>query len=84
MHISKATLDALHGAYHVEPADGKSRNSLLAKHGTETFFVTYQSTRTSVDAKSLEVITINKCRLIINKKIVYARARAYDVYGTVW
>ncbi len=40
VHISKTTFDALQGAYNVQPADGKSRNSLLAKYDVETFFVT--------------------------------------------
>ena len=42
MHISKATLDALNGAYKVEPADGMSRSNLLHSRGIETFFVTSQ------------------------------------------
>ena len=40
MHISKATLDALGDTFCVEPANGKSRNSLLESENIETFFIT--------------------------------------------
>ncbi|CAG5118333.1 unnamed protein product, partial [Candidula unifasciata] len=39
VHITKATLDELHGQYEVEPANGASRDSYLQKLGVETFFI---------------------------------------------
>ena len=51
MHISKATLDALGDTFCVEPANGKSRSSILESQKIETFFIT---SRIIVSADQLE------------------------------
>ncbi|GAB1599505.1 uncharacterized protein LOC115219753, partial [Argonauta hians] len=39
VHITKATLDHLHGEYDTEPGYGSDRNSYLRHHNIETFFI---------------------------------------------
>ncbi len=39
VHISKATLKSLRGAYYVEPGNGGTRNTILEEKNIETFFV---------------------------------------------
>uniref|UniRef100_A0A1I7RZD0 adenylate cyclase n=1 Tax=Bursaphelenchus xylophilus TaxID=6326 RepID=A0A1I7RZD0_BURXY len=39
VHITKATLDALNGAFQVEPGNGKERSKYLAEHNVETFLI---------------------------------------------
>lgn len=39
VHISAATLGYLNGAYEVEPADGKARNSSIRDHNVDTYFI---------------------------------------------
>ncbi|XP_066507994.1 adenylate cyclase type 8-like isoform X2 [Hoplias malabaricus] len=39
IHISKAALDCLNGAYEVEAGHGKDRNEFLRKHNIETFLI---------------------------------------------
>uniref|UniRef100_A0A1I7X7D5 adenylate cyclase n=1 Tax=Heterorhabditis bacteriophora TaxID=37862 RepID=A0A1I7X7D5_HETBA len=39
IHITKATLDALNGAYLIEEGKGRERSKYLADHGVETFLV---------------------------------------------
>ena len=39
VHITRATLEYLHGEYEVEDGHGGERNCYLAQHNIETFFV---------------------------------------------
>jgi len=39
IHISKAALDCLNGAYEVEEGHGKDRNDFLRRHNIETFLI---------------------------------------------
>ncbi|CAI9735925.1 adenylate cyclase type 1-like [Octopus vulgaris] len=39
VHITKATLDHLHGEYDTEPGYGSERNSYLRHHNIETYFI---------------------------------------------
>ena len=39
VHITKQTLECLHGEYEVEPGHGGSRNPYLQEHGIETYLV---------------------------------------------
>ena len=50
MHITRATLDALGGAYIVEAADKRPRNTYLDEHGVvETFFIVSRSSDVACD-----------------------------------
>ncbi|XP_064383390.1 adenylate cyclase type 2-like [Halichondria panicea] len=59
VHISQATLDALQGAYNVEPANGKFRNILLEEKNIETFFVTSRVVNIPVTTLDLEEGTVD-------------------------
>ncbi|GFO36851.1 adenylate cyclase, partial [Plakobranchus ocellatus] len=39
VHITRATLDQLHGQYDVEPGNGGERDAYIQKLGVETFFI---------------------------------------------
>ena len=39
VHISRATLEELEGAYEVEAADGEARSKYLKERGIDTFFI---------------------------------------------
>lgn len=39
IHITKATLDALEGAFQVEPGNGGERSAYLREHDVETFLI---------------------------------------------
>ena len=39
VHITKETLDNLHGEYEVEPGEGGERNAVLKEKGIETYLI---------------------------------------------
>lgn len=45
IHITKATLDALDGAFKVEPGNGRERSKYLATHNVETFLIVQDGNR---------------------------------------
>ena len=54
MHITRATLDVLGGAYIVEAADERPRNTYLDEHGVvETFFIVSRSSDVTCDITSV-------------------------------
>lgn len=55
VHISQATLAALHGSYVVEPGAGASRNTYLEERGVETYFIVSRIPDVSVILCELEV-----------------------------
>uniref|UniRef100_A0A914P463 adenylate cyclase n=1 Tax=Panagrolaimus davidi TaxID=227884 RepID=A0A914P463_9BILA len=45
IHITKATLDALNGAFKVEPGNGHLRSKYLAAHNVETYLIVHDGSR---------------------------------------
>uniref|UniRef100_A0A7E4V1G9 adenylate cyclase n=1 Tax=Panagrellus redivivus TaxID=6233 RepID=A0A7E4V1G9_PANRE len=45
IHITKATLDALKGAFKVEPGNGQERSKYLKQHNVETFLIVHDDSR---------------------------------------
>ena len=45
IHITKATLDALNGAFKVEPGNGQLRSKYLAVHNIETYLIVHDGSR---------------------------------------
>ena len=53
VHLTKATLDHLHGEYETEPGHGGERNSYLKHHNIETFFIKSKHPRKVSEKKLL-------------------------------
>lgn len=48
VHVTQATVDALGGAYQLEPGEGHSRNAYLRDKGVESYFIVPHERRRKV------------------------------------